>query len=83
MRQSKNIYYVRAAKQPSAKKITWTEWYGPIVAWGPYTAALHIARILSSNEARTRILTQIITNEDETLEIEFNINNMQITTAKT
>jgi hypothetical protein len=76
MNPLKNIYYVRTAKKTIKAAPRWSEWYGPIIAYGPYTAALHIARKTAPNKSESFMLAEIITNEHETLKIEFRINQI-------
>lgn len=76
MKMRKQIYYVRTAKKTITNKPRWSEWYGPIIAFGPYTAALHIARKTAPNKRESYMLAEIITNDDETLKIEFHINQI-------
>jgi hypothetical protein len=76
MQTLKQLFYVRTAKKTITAAPRWSPWYGPIVAFGPYTAALHIARINAPHTRECFMLAEIITNEDEILEVEFRINQI-------
>lgn len=78
MRNQRHLYYVRVAKKTKTGPTKWSEWFGPVIAYGPYTCGLHFARQVLSDKNRYEVVVQV--NDDgRVIEINYTINRVNAT----